>query len=135
MDKMSETKNNTQRDWEKILSPQVYNVTRMGGTEPAFSGKYYLEKRKGTYRCSNCQTSLFHSSSKYESGSGWPSFFAPIKAEGIRELEDNSLGVERIEVRCATCEAHLGHVFPDGPRPTGLRYCINSLSLNFETGD
>lgn len=103
----------------------------MGGTEPAFSGKYYKEKRTGTYHCSNCNTPLFLSSAKYDSGSGWPSFFEPVE-NTIREVQDLGHGMIRTEVRCAACDAHLGHVFPDGPRPTGLRYCINSLSLGFE---
>ncbi|MGI9256585.1 MAG: peptide-methionine (R)-S-oxide reductase MsrB [Salinispira sp.] len=127
---MSEPKN--QKDWKKILDPQVYKVTRLGGTEPAFSGKHYREKRRGHYTCSNCDAPLFHSSAKYDSGSGWPSFFQPVKHENVRELEDFSQGMLRTEARCASCDAHLGHTFPDGPEPTGIRYCINSLSLNFE---
>lgn len=120
-----------QKDWKNILDRKVYKVTRMGGTEPAFSGKYYKEKRTGTYHCSNCNTALFLSSAKYDSGSGWPSFFEPVE-NTIREVQDLGHGMIRTEVRCAACDAHLGHVFPDGPRPTGLRYCINSLSLGFE---
>lgn len=114
------------------LSPEQYRVTREGGTEPAFSGAYYDEKTPGVYRCVCCNSELFRSDEKYDSGSGWPSFFRPAPGANIRELEDTSHGMRRVEVRCGSCDAHLGHVFPDGPAPTGQRYCINSLSLTLE---
>ncbi|AHC15845.1 peptide-methionine (R)-S-oxide reductase MsrB [Salinispira pacifica] len=120
------------RNWKKILDPDVYHVTREGGTEPPFSGKYYLEERDGVYLCSNCSTPLFSSDTKYHSGCGWPSFYEPLSSDAVVEREDTSLGMRRIELRCASCDAHLGHVFPDGPDPTGLRYCINSLSLELD---
>lgn len=120
------------RDWKKVLDPAVYHVTREGGTEPPFTGTYYLDERDGTYLCSNCSAPLFSSESKYHSGSGWPSFYSPISPNAVKELEDSSLGMRRIELRCSACDAHLGHVFPDGPGPTGLRYCINSLSLELD---
>lgn len=114
------------------LSPEQYRVTREGGTEPAFSGAYYDEKAPGVYRCVCCESELFRSDEKYDSGSGWPSFFRPAPGANIRELEDASHGMRRVEVRCGSCDAHLGHVFPDGPAPTGQRFCINSLSLTLE---
>jgi peptide-methionine (R)-S-oxide reductase len=122
------------RDWKAVLPPDVYEVTRNSGTEPPFTGKYYLEERDGVYSCSNCGTELFGSDAKYHSGSGWPSFFRPLRPDAVRELTDASHGMIRTEVRCGACDAHLGHVFPDGPRPTGLRYCINSLSLDLDSG-
>jgi peptide-methionine (R)-S-oxide reductase len=123
------TRNDEFRD--KLTDAQ-YRVTREGGTEPAFSGAYYDEKTEGTYRCVCCGARLFESTEKYESGSGWPSFFRPAADANIRELTDDSHGMRRVEVRCGSCDAHLGHVFPDGPAPTGQRYCINSLSLDLE---
>jgi peptide-methionine (R)-S-oxide reductase len=106
-------------------------VTRKAGTERAFSGAYYDEKRPGLYRCICCDAELFSSDHKYDSGSGWPSYYQPLDPAKVREIEDNSHGMRRVEVRCASCDAHLGHVFPDGPKPSGERYCINSASLDF----
>jgi peptide-methionine (R)-S-oxide reductase len=122
----------TEEDWRKQLSPEQYHILREHGTEPAFTGKLYHNKESGTYQCAGCGTPLFTSDTKYESGSGWPSFFQPISPGVIEEIEDTSYGMRRVEIRCARCGSHLGHVFPDGPRPTGLRYCVNSASLAFE---
>ena len=110
----------------------VYRVTREGATEPPFSGEYNYCKKQGVYKCINCNTELFSSDQKYESGSGWPSFYDLLEKNAVKEIEDNSYGMKRIEVKCGVCDSHLGHVFPDGPEPTGLRYCINSVSLKFK---
>ena len=115
--------------WREELSPAQFQVCRLKGTEHPFSGEYYATMTPGTYHCSCCGAALFDSDAKYDSGSGWPSYFQPVSATAISEKEDSSHGMQRIEVKCAKCDAHLGHVFPDGPRPTGLRYCINSVSL------
>ena len=113
------------------LSPEQYKVARCGGTERAFTGKYWNHKADGRYVCICCSATLFDSTTKFDSGSGWPSYWAPAAPEAVKEIEDTSHDMHRIEVRCAKCDGHLGHVFPDGPPPTGLRYCINSASLDF----
>lgn len=118
-------------EWRKTLTPEEFRVTRQHGTERAFSHPYAQEKRDGMYRCVCCGAPLFNSEAKYDSGTGWPSFYAPAEGEAVSEHEDRSLFTRRTEVRCAKCEAHLGHVFPDGPNPTGLRYCINGVALKF----
>ncbi len=118
--------------WKDKLTKEEFKITRKKGTERAFTGKYNDLKESGLYVCKCCDSPLFSSESKYDSGSGWPSYFQPYQKENISEKEDSSFFMKRTEVLCAKCNAHLGHVFPDGPQPTGLRYCINSLSLNFE---
>ena len=118
-------------DWRSSLTPAQFTVCRLGGTEPPGSGKYDKHYAEGVYRCSCCQSELFRSDSKFNSGTGWPSFFQPAAPGALKDIEDLSHGMRRIEVRCAHCDAHLGHVFPDGPKPTGMRYCINSVSLDF----
>lgn len=125
----------SEEEWQKELSPDQYRVLREKGTERAFTGKYYDHKAKGVYKCAACGQELFSSETKYESGSGWPSFYAPISDERVEEEKDTSLGMIRTEVLCSKCESHLGHVFDDGPPPTGQRYCMNSISLDFEEKD
>ena len=119
-------------EWQQQLSPDQYYVARKKGTEPAFTGKYWDNHEEGTYTCACCGTPLFDSGAKFESGTGWPSFYAPVDPNNVATEEDTSHGMRRVEALCSTCDAHLGHVFPDGPRPTGLRFCMNSASLNFE---
>jgi len=121
----------TDEEWRSLLSPESYEVTRRQGTEYAFSGIYYSTKAAGLYKCICCGTDLFRSEDKYDSGSGWPSFFRPVSPLNIITRDDTSHGMQRTEVRCSRCEAHLGHLFTDGPQPTGLRFCINSVSLRF----
>lgn len=125
-------KTRTEAEWRERLTPDEYHVLREHGTERAFTGAYNDEKRPGMYNCRGCGAPLFKSDTKYESGSGWPSFYAAINPAAVTEIRDTSHGMTRIEIRCAQCDSHLGHVFPDGPQPTGLRFCTNSLSLDFE---
>lgn len=122
----------SEMEWKEILSPEEYHVLREKGTEPPFTGKYNSFKRKGVYVCAACGSPVFSSESKYDSGTGWPSFYQPMERGAVEERLDKSHGMIRTEVVCSRCEGHLGHLFHDGPEPTGMRYCINSLSLDFK---
>ena len=124
-----------EKDWKSLLTPEQFHITRQGGTEPPFSGIYNDHKESGVYSCVCCKNELFSSEEKFSSGSGWPSFTQAVEEDRIKIRKDSSLGMIRMEVLCGNCGAHLGHLFEDGPEPTGLRYCINSIALNFETAD
>lgn len=131
----SERIKKTDQEWREELTPEQYQVCRQKGTERAFTGKYHDCKESGTYRCVCCGRELFSSDSKFDSGTGWPSFYEPVEKDAVKMEEDTSHGMVRTEVMCSTCDAHLGHVFDDGPEPTGLRYCINSVSLQLDKDD
>jgi peptide-methionine (R)-S-oxide reductase len=130
---MSDQSKRSDEEWRRILSPTQYDVLRRKGTERPFTGQYYNSKGEGVYRCAGCGNPLFDSDTKFDSGTGWPSYFQPVSEDAIDTEEDRSHGMIRTEVLCARCGGHLGHVFPDGPEPAGQRYCINSVSLKFDS--
>ena len=132
---MTERVEKTDAEWQTELEPDRYQVLRCGATEAPWSGELNLVHDEGVFRCGACGAELFRSDTKFDSGSGWPSFFAPLAEDAVETEEDLTHGMRRTEVRCAACDSHLGHVFPDGPQPTGLRYCINSLALDFEPAE
>ncbi len=129
---MKQKVNKSEEEWRKSLAPEEFHVLRERGTEPAFTGRYFDNKKEGIYLCAGCGEELFSSDTKYDSGTGWPSFWAPVSKDSIEMEADNSFGMRRTEVLCGRCGGHLGHVFDDGPKPTGLRYCINSVALHFK---
>jgi peptide-methionine (R)-S-oxide reductase len=129
---MNDKINKSEEEWKKELTPEQYQVCRLKGTERPFTGQYYKTKDPGVYKCVACGNELFDSDTKFESGTGWPSFYKPLDQGNVETEEDTTYGMRRTEVTCSKCGAHLGHVFPDGPRPTGLRYCINSIALKLD---